>query len=82
MVRRANTALRQIRMARGKSTLQVADEMTELGCPVRDSTIRRWESGHNLPSPRSIPALAAVLKIDTAELVRLLMDEREKVAHG
>lgn len=71
--------LREIREDRELTTTQLAALMSaDLGNPVHQSTISKYENGHRQPRPRTFGALCRILRVEKAEL--LLPVERDKAA--
>lgn len=64
--------IRQLRINKGLSQLQLADEMY-----VTHSTISRWEAGSRLPDAMMISHLAKCLETSTEFLFSLISEEKE-----
>ena len=64
--------IRQLRINKGLSQLQLADEMY-----VTHSTISRWEAGSRLPDAMMISRLAKCLETSTEFLFSLISEEKE-----
>ena len=64
--------IRQLRINKGLSQLQLADEMY-----VTHSTISRWEAGSRLPDAMMISRLAKCLGTSTEFLFSLISEEKE-----
>lgn len=64
--------IRQLRINKGLSQLQLADQMY-----VTHSTISRWEAGSRLPDAMMISRLAKCLETSTEFLFSLISEEKE-----
>jgi transcriptional regulator with XRE-family HTH domain len=52
------------------SQADLAQELTERGAPVHESTIRRWENGGSAPDAWELSRLCEVFGVEPADLLR------------
>lgn len=64
MYRNIGKIISQRRKARGLSQGELAEKLCDMGCPVSNQAVSKWENGSTMPNARQFLLLCRVLKVE------------------